>query len=69
VLFISLCGKTNKTNLKEISTLLHKDKIKNVYAILNGIRKNKHQYGYKKYKHYYHSNDYFEEGDNVSHKK
>lgn len=69
VLFISLYGKTDKTNLKNIANLLQKDKIPNIYAILNGVKENRHQYGYKQNNHYYHTSDYFENDHNVSHKK
>lgn len=69
VLFISRYGKTSKTNLKNISTLLNKDKITNIYAILNGTKKSKSRYGYTRNKLYYHSNDYFEDEHDVSHKK
>ncbi len=73
--FVSLCGKTNKSHLKETSSILRNDKFTNVYAILNGVKEKKRPYGskyskvYTKNQKYYHTNDYFDNDVDKSSKK
>ncbi len=73
--FISLCGKTNKSHLKETASILRNDKFANVYTILNGVKENKHPYGakyskvYTRNQKYYHTNDYFNNDVEKSSKK
>lgn len=64
--FVTLSGKTSKTHVKEVSALLKKDGIKNVYAVLNGVKQRKSKWWCKKYqrKSYYYTEHYFDGEEN-----
>ncbi|MBO7317006.1 MAG: polysaccharide biosynthesis tyrosine autokinase [Paludibacteraceae bacterium] len=62
---IAMSGKTSKPFLKRVAATFKKDKIKHVYAILNGVKEEKGLFGnnHRKSNYYYHSDYYYKEDE------